>query len=178
MTTTAPGFETGRKARTYYNTGTRQSPVWVLINRITKENFDPGEQDFIQANARDLGRKLQEEDAVNPATLTFSRLVPKGASDAVYTALIASYGYGGTVREFAIMDDAIENTGAKGWRFWGKVSKLPKTRDVGQFTEQQWEVKEVVHYNSSGALEELATVTGPSGSGTTTAAPTTTTTAP
>ena len=176
MTTTAPGFETGRKSKTYYNTGTRDAPTLIEITRITKENFDPGEQDFAEANARDTGRKLRDEDAVNLATLSFTRLVPKGVTDAVRTALLASYGYGGTVYEFWVMDDAAGNTGAKGWRFWGKISKLPVTRDVGAFNEQQWEVKEVTHFNAAGVQEELITVAGgEAATATTTPAPTTTT---
>jgi hypothetical protein len=157
MTTVADGFATGRKSKTYYNTGTRASPVWVEITRITKENFDPGEQDFMQSKARDLGRDLQEEDSCKPAQLTFTRLVPKG-TDAVFTALLASYGYQGTVYEFAVVDDDITYNGARYSKFFGKVSKLPVTRDVGAFTEQSWEVKEIVHYESS-ALCALLTGT-------------------
>jgi hypothetical protein len=169
MTAVAEGFSTGRKSRTYYNTGTRASPVWVEITHITKEGFNPGDQEFIQAKARGLGRALQEEEAVSPASLTFSRLLPRGVADSVYTALVASYGFGGTVYEFAIVDGDITYTGVKGWRFWGKAAKMPATRDLGQFVEQQWEIQEIVHYHN-GSLEELTTLAG----GT---APTTTTTA-
>jgi hypothetical protein len=169
MTTTTPGYSTGRKAKTYYNTGTRLSPTWVEIDGIIKENFDPGEQDFFQAKARDLARDVQEEDSSKPATLTFTRMVKKNWTDTAGTALLASVGYGGTVYEFCVMDDTITNTGATGWKFWGKVSKYPITRDTGAFFEQQWEVKEVVKIVSS-TIEGLTTNSG----GT---APTTTTTA-
>lgn len=158
MTATAAGFSTGRKSRTYYNTGTRLTPVWVEITHITKESFDPGEQNMPEAVVRGQARDLVEEDSCKPAILTFSRLVPKGATDAPYTALAATYGYGSNPLEFAIVDDDITYTGIKGWRFWGKARKLPLTRDVGNFTEQQWEVKEITYGDP---IESLAAISGP-----------------
>lgn len=169
MTATTAGYSTGRKSKTYYNTGTRLSPTWVEIDGIIKENFNPGAQDFFQAKARDLARDVQEEDSSKPAELTFTRMVKKNWTDTAGTALLASVGYGGTVYEFCVMDDTITNTGASGWKFWGKVAEYPQTRDTGAFVEQSWKVVEVVKVNAS-VIEGLTTQSG----GT---APTTTTTA-
>lgn len=174
MTTMEAGYATGRKAKTYYNTATRANPTWVEITGISKENFDPGEQEFYVAKARELGRDLQEEDSVKPSKLTFTRQVKRGQSDTVHAALLASYGYGGTVYEFAVMDGDITQYGATGWRFFGKAKKMPYGRDIGAFVDQNWEFEEVVHFESNALCELLAhTVSAPT---TTTAAPTTTTT--
>lgn len=178
MTTVSPGFQTGRKSRLYYNSGTRASPNLDEINYVSKENFNPGDQDFATVKARGLGRDLQEEDSCKPASLTFSRLVPKGVTDTVGAALLASYGYGGTVYEFWVMDDDATYTDSKGFKFWGKVSKMSDPRDMGQFVERAYEVQEVVHFNPSGELEQLVAAVGTGGSSPTTTTPSPTTTTP
>ena len=93
------GFQDGRTSKTYYNTGTRNAPALVEITGITKENFNPGDQNLFQASPRGYGRQIQGEDANSPAVLSITRVTIKGAADSVHTAVLASYGYGGTLYE-------------------------------------------------------------------------------
>ena len=150
MTATTLGTPTGKQVKTYYNSGTRASPVWNLITGLSKEKFDFGKPNFFQTEDRELEFKIQQAQADDPAKLTATYRRIRGAADSVWTALLAASEVSGTEIEFAVSDDAIANTGGINFaRFFGKVAVISQDRDVGKFVETEIQIDEVEHYESN-----------------------------
>jgi hypothetical protein len=149
----APGVATGRTACTYYQTATRAAPgTWNKITLVSgSESFDPGKENTIAGEVRESGRKYQESGAQEGASLKFTYQRPRGITDAVFTALLASYAAGGTRPEFAVMDDDITKSKTVGWRFYGKVVGLEHKRDLDKFIEYDVTIEERVTYEVQAA---------------------------
>ena len=152
MTATTIATPTGKQVRTYYNSGTRASPVWVAIVGLSKEKFDYGEPTLFQTEDREMTRVIQQEGRTRPCKLTATYRRIAGAADTVWDFLMAHSIFSQTAAEFAVSNDAIANTGGiKYNRFFGKVSKLGEDRDVGKFVEQDIVIDEVEHYEGTPA---------------------------
>ena len=160
MTDIAPGVATGRTAKTYYQEDTRATPgTWHEVALVAgSESFDPGKENTIAGEVRLSGRKYQESGSQDGAVLKFTYQRPRGITDDVFTALLASYAAGGAVYEWAVVDGDISHVGAVGWRFFGEVVGLEHKRDLDKYIEYEVTIEERATYESD-AVQELITFT-------------------
>lgn len=163
MTVVTPGPYSGRIARLYMNVsgstpGTRAAPTWVQIAFINGDQYTPAKKNFVEGECRSQWRKFKLEGGSDLASLKFSYMPQKSASDPVYTALIALSAPGAAHVEFAVADDVITYTGCQYDKFFGSISKTAIDRDLGKIVSVDFEVSEVSHYEA-GSICNVMSVT-------------------
>lgn len=109
----------GLQGKLYYNTATHASPTWVLITRAIDVSVDIA-QTSVDVSSRGSVYKAALPGLVDH-TLNFGYRVAGGA-DTVLDALLTMWaGATQSIKEFAVMDQAIATQGAQGPRFYAHV---------------------------------------------------------
>ena len=149
-------FSSGRKRKLYYNSGTRASATWVLIERISDVKFDYGKSTVFKVATREDEMEIQQVGAQSQPELTFTYHPVRGITDSVLAAILATQGPDATAKEFLDADGASGLTGITGKRFFGKLAEKPQDEDLNKFADISMKVVGVEHYESGALCEPEA----------------------
>jgi len=112
---------TGNLEKLYYDTaGSEANPTWSEVKRV-KDLNTPLTKSEADMSRRESSWKLYK-GALKDGSIEFT-YVYKCGTDAVYDALLDSY-VNGTALQLAAMDQAITETGARGFDGWFEVFDL------------------------------------------------------
>lgn len=139
----------GRKAKLYYNTGTHASPTWVEMPRVINASvsLSKGEVENIYrgSNWKKLLAGLKEGSLKIDYNL-------KNGADTVLTALTNSF-FNDTDFELAVMDQAISNSGARGFRAYMQVFSDENAQEIEGKQTKAFELKLSEHEENSAVIE-------------------------
>lgn len=122
---------TGRKARAYYNSGTFGSPVWVELTHA-KDVETPFDKAKISISDRaSVWDKVAPGQKSGSAKLTYRK---RRGTDAAFDALLDSY-VDDVILDLLILDGAVDETGAMGWRFPAMVHEFSRKEGQGDVVE-------------------------------------------
>ena len=141
-------FVPGRKTFTYLST-IFDTPVWQEIARRRDTNFNQGKQEG-DASAADLDHEATGY-GLRTKELTFDYLYKRG-TDAIFTALEDSCD-NDTVLYFLRLDDALGQSGAKGYKFPGIVAEFNETAALSEGVVYSVTVKFARHEDSGSLVQ-------------------------
>src|SRR5690606_11297273 len=121
----APGPTIGHANKTYYNTGSYDTPTWVLIDEISDETHPDLNVDVAQLNVRSSDWKLNLPARLG-AAFEFTLLWNPGntAFDALRTAWLAR-----TIRQYAFVNGEITTSDVEGLKAYCFISQFNATKN-------------------------------------------------
>jgi hypothetical protein len=141
---------TGRQAKTYYNTGTHATPVWVLMGRIVNltQPFSKGEAE-LKDRESDWKKVL---GGLKELGLKFTYNEKKSVNDTVFAALWDSW-LNDTAVECAAMNGLIATTGNKGYRAYLMVTEMERSEELEAVVAWDVTMKLTEHEESGATIE-------------------------
>jgi len=139
----------GRKAKLYYNTGTHASPTWVEVKRCINETVSLSKGEVENISRLSDWKKVLAGLKEGSLKLDYNY---KTGADTVFTALSNSY-FNDTVVEFAVMDQAITVSGAKGFRAYLQVFGMESPAEIEGKKNYAFELKPS-EYEETGVVIE------------------------
>jgi asparagine synthetase A len=142
--------KTGRQAKSYYNTGSHASPVWVEMKRIVNltQPFSKGEAE-LKDRESDFAKVL---GGLKTIGLKFTYHERHSTNDTVFAALWDSW-FNDTAVEFAAMNGAINVAGNKGYRAFLMVTEMERGEELEGVIE--WDVTlKLTEHEEAGATVE------------------------
>lgn len=143
----------GRKCKLLINTGSRASPVWVEAKKT------PGVKVALSKKLAALETRESPWDKKLAANkefkITFDYIKTKGIADALWDILHASYWTDDPV-EFAVVDGAIADAGASGWRAFMLCGKLDRDEELAKTVTHSLEFELTEYYEAGALCEPLA----------------------
>lgn len=150
MAAADPGPLVGREAKTYYNTGTHASPVWVLIDQIENLSLNLPKDKAELKDRSSIWKK--KKGGHREASISLKYTHRRQTTDTVFAALQDSF-LADTPIEVAAMDDAIAELGASGFRGYFEVFQLDRKEDAGDTVSFDVGL-ELTYYEESAAVVE------------------------
>lgn len=156
MTAVAAGYSTGRTRKLYYNSATRASPSWVLIERISDVKFDKGKSTVFNVATREFEEEIQQVGSQSQPELSLTYHPIRGATDSVLDILLGTQGPDATAKEFLDADGAYTLTGVTGTRFFGKLTERPQDEALAKFADLSLKIAGVEHWESGAICDPIA----------------------
>jgi hypothetical protein len=147
------GRKIGRVQKLYLNSAAYASPTWVEFTKVGDVDITM-EKATSEINTRETPN-TKTIGGNNKIGLTFDYFRVDALTDAVFTALRASY-LNNTPMDLAGMESAIASSGAKGIRGPFLCTKCTRKEPVNEATRYEVELMETDDYSSDGATAYFA----------------------
>lgn len=151
MAVIAGPYVGGLQAKLYYNTGTRASPVWVLITRAIDVSVDIS-QTAVEVPSR-ASTWMAHLPGLKNATITFGYRVP-GGTDTVFDFLLTCLTTP-VMKEFAVMDQAIATTGAQGFVMYAQLEAMNLSQGMEEGAVMEFTLRPAYVEESSARVDPL-----------------------
>lgn len=139
-----------KDAKLYYNTGTRASPTWVLLDAVNVTMPITWSESDVSSRASDYKLMMK---ALAELGVDFTMI--KYAGDAGYVAMEASAYSPSQAHEFAVMSGDIIVAGSRGVRFFGQVFSATDNQQLEEGQTVDFNAKPTRWYESNALAPPL-----------------------